>query len=363
MQPRTVRPRANEVEPVRSAMRDVQVSITDYYRGTTGFVEDAEQFTTPVRATVAFIQKVHEVLRKDFGQSDRYRQVFATRLAGGDPGAETIEGLRYLRNVGQHLIHPVVPDTSRVVGSNMGLGFRTSALWAPIPPAVHRSLHTTTQPLQVHYNSRLLGRDVLDTFLDAARFFWEVCPKAIHRAAGGEWTGFPLRHQAGVATRLHPEEPKWDSMNRRDWDRARRWMDTRRPGGDFRVICGRLTTEAGTLLVGCTFRGHASFQGFAETPDQVAADIALGYPNHAADPIGHVEPQIGTWDRGGEFTPYFLSSAPVADWIGEPIAAAPEGRGFVSFQDRDSWQHIADLSLSSRLDRRNQRLGAWFPIR
>lgn len=344
-------------------MRDVQVSITDYYRGTTGFVEDAEQFTTPVRATVAFIQKVHEVLQHDFGQKARYQQVFARRLAGGDPGAETIEGLRYVRNVGQHLIHPVVPNASRVVGNNMALGFRTSALWADVPRRVHRSLRPTTQRLRVHYDAHLLGSDVLDTFLDAARFFWEVCPGAIHREAGDEWTGFPLRHQAGVATRLHPEEPKWDSMDRRDWDRVRRWMDTRRPGGDFRVICGRLTTEAGTLLVGCTFRGHASFQGFAETPDQVTADIALGYAYHAADPTGHVEPQAGEWDRGGKFTPFFLSSAAVADWIGEPLTTAPEGPDFFCFQDRGFWQHVADLSLSSPLDRRDQRLAAWFPIR
>lgn len=344
-------------------MRDVQVSIEDYYRGTTGFVEDAEQFTTPVRATIAFIQKVHDVLRNDFGQQSRYRKVFAARLANGDRGAETIEALRYVRNVGQHLIHPVVPDTSRVVGSNMGLGFRTSALWAEMPQAVHRSLHPPTQKLRVHYDARLLGNDVLESFLDAAHFFSDVCPDCVHRASNGEWTGFPLRHQGGVATRLHPAEPRWNGLDRREWARAQRWMNSRKPGGDRRLICGRLTTDLGTLIVGCTFRGHASFQGFAETADQVDTDIALGYPYHLADPSGRLELQSGEWDRGGEFTPFFISLAPVEEWIGEPITSAPDGDDFRSFQDVEFWQHIASLSLSYPLDRRNQRLGAWFPIR
>jgi hypothetical protein len=80
-------------------MRDVHVSIEDYCRGTTGSLEDPEQFTTPVRATIASIQKVNEVLQKDFGQQSRYQKVFAARLAHGDRGAETIEALRYVRNV------------------------------------------------------------------------------------------------------------------------------------------------------------------------------------------------------------------------------------------------------------------------
>jgi len=53
--PRTVRPTNDEVDAIQSAMRDVQVSIEHYYRLTAGFIEDAEHFTTPVRATIAFV--------------------------------------------------------------------------------------------------------------------------------------------------------------------------------------------------------------------------------------------------------------------------------------------------------------------
>jgi hypothetical protein len=204
--PRTVRPRKNEIEPLQSAMRDVQVSIADYYRLTSGFIEDPAHFTTPVRATVAFIQKLNDVFRSDFGQRDRFKTIFRNRLAAGDRGTETIEAIRYVRNVGSHQIYPVQPSTARIVG-NQRLGYRTSALWEPIPRAVHRKTHPPTQALKPHYDQHLQGQPVLDSFLDAARFFWLVCPLVVDRNEVGEWTGFPLRHQAGVDTRLHPDIP------------------------------------------------------------------------------------------------------------------------------------------------------------
>ena len=360
--PRTVRPRKQEAEPLRSAMRDVQISIENYYRQTTGFIEDAEHFTTPVRATVVFIQKVNEVLAKDFGQQGRYKRVFAARLARHDRGAETIEALRYVRNVGQHLIHPVRPESAQVVGSNMGLGLRTSAVWVDIPRSVHRSLRPGTQKLRSLYDAHLVGNNVLDTFLDAARFFWEVCPECVHRAPGGEWTGFPLRHQAGVASRLHPEEPSWDGRDKRSLMRAQRWMNNRRPGGDRRLICGQLTTEDGAVIFGCTFRGRATYQGFAETADQINRDIALGYPYHIVDPSDHLTMKNDMSDYGGAFTEFFVSVAPLDSWIGEPIVTAPTKDDFIVFQAPEFWQRVISLSLTSPLDRRNQRLAAWFPI-
>jgi len=250
MAAKTVRPRKNEVEGIQSAMRDLQVSIADYYRNTSGFLELADQFTTPARAAVTFVVKVHEVLLKDFGQQAKYRQVFDARLAGGDAGAEIIEGFRYLRNVGQHLIHPVVPSTNAVVGG-MQVRYRSYGLWQQVPRSTHRRLRSGTQSLRGFYDRRLLGEEVVDTLLSAARFFAEVCRMIPHLKENGEWTGFPLRHQAGVGSRLHPMEP-------RETTESQRWMNSRAPGGDFRLICGRCTVRDVSYVVGLTFRGNVS---------------------------------------------------------------------------------------------------------
>jgi len=207
--PTVVRLRPNEIAPMRSAMRDVQVSIADYHRQTGGFIIDPDEYTTPVRSAVAFIQKLNDVMRRELATGD-YRPLFDARLAQGDHGAGTIEGFRYIRNVGQHLLHPVVPEAGGVVGNNFGLGFRAASHWAEVPKDVHALLHPATQALKPHYDQLIAGRSTPEPLLDACHFFAEICPELVHRDETGEWTGFPLRVQWGTMQRLHPDEPIYD---------------------------------------------------------------------------------------------------------------------------------------------------------
>lgn len=343
-------------------MRDVQVSIEDYYRLTSGFVRSPEQFTTAVRSTVAFIQKVNDVLRSDFGQAQKYSEIFKRKIASSDHGAEIIEGFRYVRNVGQHLIHPVAPASASVVGG-MGLGYRTSAVWTPVPQRVHRQLHPRTRALMPYYHALLEGHSVIDTFLDAARFFWEVCPLIVHRQNNGEWTGFPLRHQAGVSSRLHPEEPRWTPDDARSTKAAMHWMSRRRPGGDLRVICGQLTQDGKPWIAGLTFRHQATYTAFFESPDQVSRDIELGYPYHQASPAHRLEVQKASLDYGGTFPPFLCSRSPLDDWVGAPISRLTIQDDFFTYGSiEDFWQPMLFACLTDPIDRRKQRLAAWFPI-
>lgn len=211
--PAIVRLDPDEIEPLRSAMRDVQVSIAEYQRQTLGLIAGPDEYTTPVRSAVAFIQKLNDVMRTELAAGD-YRALFNARLARGDPGARTIEGFRYVRNVGQHLLHPVVPEAGGVVGSNLGLGFRSWSHWAEVPGDVHARLHAPTQSLKPHYDHLIAGRSTLDPLLDACKFFAEVCPQLVHRDDIGEWTGFPLRVQWGTTDRIHPDEPPFNFADR-----------------------------------------------------------------------------------------------------------------------------------------------------
>lgn len=336
-------------------MRDLQVSTADYYRNTSGFLELPDQFTTPARAAVAFVVKVHEVLLKDFGQQSKYRVVFDDRLASGDRGAETIEGFRYLRNVGQHLIHPVVPSTNAVVGG-MNVGYRSYGLWEQVPRSIHIRLRSGTQSLKGFYDRHLLGEEVVATLLNAARFFAEVCPMIPHRSDSGEWTGFPLRHQAGVPSRLHPLEPAESA-------KSQRWMKALPPGGDFRLVCGRCTVQGVSYVVGLTFRGSVSYTPFVERDEQVVRDIQTGYRYHRGVPGTDMASGTVPYDLGGATVNYFASPDPIDKWIGPPVVRPPSGGDYSTFGDlRSFWRPVVLHSIADLLTAREQRMAAWFPI-
>lgn len=335
-------------------MRDLQVSIEDYYRLTSGLVESSDEFTTPSRAATTFVTKVHRVLLEDFGQQEKYREIFNTRLAGGDDGAETIEAFRYLRNVGQHLIHPVVPTTNAVVGG-IQIGYRSYGLWQKVPRTVHRRLRTRTQALKSFYDQQLMGKEVAATLLNAARFFAEVCPGLVHRKANGEWTGFPLRQQAGVGSRLHPMEPN-------DPTESQKWLDSHPPGGDLRVVCGRCTVEDRSYLVGLTFRGPVSYTRFSESDEQVLRDIGAGYHYYGGLPSAGMVDGIVPYDLGGAKIAYIASGEPIGSWIGEPLQRLPTRGDYTTFRSLRFWRRVVEHGASGPLTRREERLAAWFPI-
>jgi hypothetical protein len=170
--------------------------------------------------------------------------------------------------------------------------------------------------LKSYYDQYLKGEEVVGTLLDAAHFFFEVCPDLVHRDTNGEWTGFPLRHQAGVPNRLHPEEPLDEAA-------ALLWLAQRRPGGDCRVISGSLPSADNEVIIyGFTFIGHCSFTPFSETAEQINTDITNGYRYHLGDVAAH------TTDRGADFKlsgrAVFCSDTDIEEWAAKPLDAAPK---------------------------------------
>jgi hypothetical protein len=309
---------------------------------------------------VAFIQKVNDVLRTQIGQSDKYKRIFKRELNQGHAGAELIEAFRYVRNVTSHQLFRASPATSSVVGGP-GLGYLTAAHWERIPRRVHNRLHNHTKHLKTYFDRHLVDHLVLDTFLDAAKYFAMICPMIVHRDYRDEWTGFPLRSQPGVHTRLHPAEPPLEYGDPRSQEVNSRWLNSHAPGGDFRVICGRAIIDTRDVLFGLTFQGSASFSPFVETAEQVTFDVDLGYSYYHCSDSSHLRHDALGPYRHGDMIGCVVSDVPISEWIGDPVTSISNIDPFVTFLTREQWSHQVHIDLTDHLVRRSQRLAAVFP--
>lgn len=102
-------------------MRDVQVSIGDYYKQSALFGADPDDLATRVRASVSFVQVLNDLLRNEIADMDRY---CAMSEPPEDPRVGIIQAFTYVRNVMQHVLHPVLSDPTAAIGG-LGLGYRT----------------------------------------------------------------------------------------------------------------------------------------------------------------------------------------------------------------------------------------------
>ena len=254
----------NEEEPFREVMRDLQTGAARYYAETAS----GGELGATVRAFIANCQTLNDWFSNAISDKASYRALFVQTR---HPDADVIDAVKYVRNVSQHVLHVVKPsDTVSLVGG--AFGFRTYATWETIPPEVHAKLRPGTQTLQPAYEAMLEGKELMSTMMAVLRFYAEAAPSIVHRDQQGEWTGFPLMNQPGISDPLHPEEPLGNIA------RARAWMDSRRPGGDARVICGRVTIDGVQFVYGYNFVGLLAFAPFFETVPQIKQDIAIGFP-------------------------------------------------------------------------------------
>lgn len=125
----------SQLGALRSAMRDVQVSIGDYYRETAR-TDDPDALATRVRSCVGFIQVLNELIRKQSGANLTYRAMFD---APEDPRVGVIRAFEYARHLTQHVLHPVRPNTSALIGG-LTVGMRIYAVWEDVPLAAHGRL-------------------------------------------------------------------------------------------------------------------------------------------------------------------------------------------------------------------------------
>lgn len=260
----TVTIESDELQPFRTVMRDLQTGAARYYAETAS----GGELGSMVRSFIANCQVLNDWFVNAIADAESYKALFNQAR---HPDADVVDAVRYVRNVSQHVLHVVQPsDTMTLVGGTFG--FRSYAQWETIPLEVHAKLRPKTQLLRPAYVANLEGHELMSTMMAVLRFYAEIAPIIVHRDQFGEWTGFPLMSQPGISDPLHPEEPRGDIS------RARAWMDSRRPGGDARVICGCTTIDGTQYVYGYTFVGRLSFTPFFETTSQINKDLALSFP-------------------------------------------------------------------------------------
>jgi hypothetical protein len=345
----------NELSPLKTIMRDLQLAAANYYAATAS----GGELGSTVRSFITNCQTLNDWLTSSIIDAATYKTSFRSpRL----DGAGVIEAIKYVRNISQHVLHVVEPsDTVTLVGGTFG--YRTYLQWEPVPEGVHAQLHRVTQGLLPAYQANLEGKEMMSTMMAVLRFFSKVTPSIVHRDQYGEWTGFPLMSQPGISDPLHPEEPRGNIQQ------ARAWMDNRRPNGDSRVICGQVSIDEVPYVYGYTFVGRLAFTPFYETVPQIHRDIALGFPYlkgtlsaHAID-VSEEHPDalqgqvVGSREDLADWTTPVGRIESVEDWCSPGL-------------DRDSWDRRCGLEAGTLVPdfvaygiRRARRLNALVPPR
>jgi hypothetical protein len=114
-------------------MRDIQVSVGDYYRETSR-TDDPEALATRVRSCIGFVQVLNELLRKQTEAKSAYSAMFK---APEDLRTEVIRAFEYARHLTQHVLHPVRSNPSSLIGG-LNLGMRVYAVWEEVPSSAHK---------------------------------------------------------------------------------------------------------------------------------------------------------------------------------------------------------------------------------
>lgn len=341
-----------EIPPLREAMLDIQVAVARYYAETSRSGDTG----IPLRNFLTAAQRVNDLLTNQASDAATFKGLFKQPA---QLGTAVVEGVKYARNVHEHVLSIVRPSDDKVMVGGPNIGYRNYEKWAPVPAAEHNRLRASTRALKASYDATLCGKPVMPTMLDLLNFYWSVHPDIVHRDDGGEWTGFPLMDQPGMPDRLHPEEP----VALAD---AEAWLKARVPNG-ARVVCGQISFEGNRFLCGFTFTGRQAFSPFAETISQVVSDVAQG----AVYLEGDAWENIDIVELPGAQGPVFASRTDLDSWAAPMTEIEPE----VDWRLRDgtdeasnSWLPVLRPELKSWPSaayalRRARRLNACVPPR
>lgn len=337
--------------PLREAMRDLQTAVAAYYTATA----QAGDLGNRVRTFLINAQTLNDLFANAISDTASYASLFA---APAHAGANLVEGVKYARNVTQHVLHIVRPSNDvHLVGGTLGM--RIYAFWDEIPPVADSKLRPGTRRLKPAYDATLLGREVTGTMLAVLSFYAEIAPGIVHRDQRGEWTGFPLMSQPGMSAPLHPEEPKEVAA-------AQSWLDDRPPNGDSRVVCGQFTIGETRYVYGHTLVGRYSFAPFVETVEQANKDVLAGFLYLAGKASKNLEDVSESFPSARQGS-VLASREEVTSWA-SPINRIEEGEDWCEGGDVDTWHQIVSIERAGTFPefvtyelRRARRLNALVP--
>jgi hypothetical protein len=204
-----------------------------------------------------------------------------------DPAGRVVRGLVLPRNADVHDEALITMDSPRLMRGEGRGGWRVFPRWPTYDnlPVDIRTGSGTARGAHHRYRDSVGGRLVIETLLDAVRFFDRCDPSLVRRTTTGELDGFPLRafieHDY---EQRHPYWPSWDELNNQRLDR----LVLTAPTGISREIRRAVTVDDTVLLAGWTDFGYFYRWSFVESADQVTWDVAGGYRYTALTDDGDV---------------------------------------------------------------------------
>ncbi|MGA6205469.1 hypothetical protein ACPESR_11985 [Nocardia testacea] len=201
-----------------------------------------------------------------------------------DTDGRIVRGLTLIRNADTHADSVIEMDSNRVVGGMAG--WRVFPVWkahADLPAEI-QNLRGTAPGVHKRYRDWVAGRLVVETLLDAMRFFDRCDPSLARRSESGDLEGFPLGDLGAPGYDcLHPYWLRENELSEQLLDRFKNMV----PTGLGRRIHRAVPHADTTLLVGVTaLRGYG--MSFIESTEQVARDISGGYVYTAATKNGDI---------------------------------------------------------------------------
>ena len=255
-------------------------------------VAETEAVMVPAALSVAAVQVLYEIFLSAFPQEiegDRTSSRFEVHSHRSGEG-KVVSGLKLIRNGEMHAATIVVPNVERTLRVPFTDGtdsYRVFPHWASYPDLPHEfreARHPPKKGRQVgklktnqihhdHYESEIGEHLVVETLLDAFKFFAQCDPRIVSIDEHGDPRHFPLTPIVERDyERRHPDNPNRSVVE----NELRKQCESKPPGGQRRTLIASLRNQDDEILVHCGMTQHSSgySEFFTETPDQVLRDVA-----------------------------------------------------------------------------------------
>jgi hypothetical protein len=187
-----------------------------------------------------------------------------------------VRGFTLIRNAEAHVRDVIDLNVIRMI--NVGAEWRVFPAWkqyADLPRAVTNASRTAPAAKRA-YREAVGGELVIETLLDALKFFLACDPKLARRDDDEELEYFPLPEF--VQHDYERRHPDWPTRVQHQ-EQARAAMMQQPPAGTGREIRHCLSIDGIAVYAGVTTMTPAYMSYyFIETADQIIRDIKVGYP-------------------------------------------------------------------------------------
>jgi hypothetical protein len=252
---------------------------------------ETEAVMVEAALSVAAVQVLYEIFLAAYPrevEGDTTSSTFEVHSHSVEDG-KVVSGLKLIRNGEMHSETIVAPNVERTLGvpfTDGTYGYRIVPHWAAyqeLPDEFREARHApkkgkplgnlkTNQIHHDHYESEVSERLVVETLLDAFRFFARCDPRIVAINESGEARHFPLAQivQADYERR-HPDQEDRAVIEKE----LRRLCESQRPAGERRILIDSLQDEHGELVQYCGVTRDSNGGGhfFVEAPKQVLRDI------------------------------------------------------------------------------------------